>query len=343
MASADRVVLITGVGRYLGARIAARLAADTSIGRIIGVDTVPPMLGAGRIGRTEFVRADIRNPLIGKVLDQAHVDVVVHPGVSQPSQRRAHSRLRSEHLAGTAQLLDACERSTSVRRVVAASTTNVYGSSHHDPAVFTEEMGTLSDLPPGRARDAVEVEDKLRAFARRRPDVMVSVLRLASLIGPAVDTWLTRYLALPVVLTALGYDPRLQLLHEQDAIEVFHRASVESHPGVINVAGDGVVTLAQMLRWSGRVGLPLPGGVVGKVGKIIRPVGVRSEDVHYLMFGRVVDTTRLKTRLGYVPSYTTAEALRAYLETRATLPGLATATVARLRRPSTACLRCGRR
>ncbi len=36
------VVLITGVSRFLGARLAAQLAADPSVERIIGIDTVPP-------------------------------------------------------------------------------------------------------------------------------------------------------------------------------------------------------------------------------------------------------------------------------------------------------------
>ena len=77
------VVLVTGVSRWLGGALAAELAADPSIGRVIGVDTVPPspeMLR--RLGRTEFVRADIRNPLIGKVIAAASVDTVVHMNIS---------------------------------------------------------------------------------------------------------------------------------------------------------------------------------------------------------------------------------------------------------------------
>src|SRR5450759_4232192 len=73
-----RVVLVTGVSRYLGGRIAALLQADPEIERVVGVDTVPPK---GDLGRTEFLRADIRNPLIAKVLAAASVDTVVHMNV----------------------------------------------------------------------------------------------------------------------------------------------------------------------------------------------------------------------------------------------------------------------
>ena len=56
----------------------------------------------------------------------------------------------------------------------------------------------------------------------------------------------------------LGFDPRLQFCHEDDATEVLLRAATESHPGVYNVAGDGVVYLSQCIRLSGRIPVSLP-------------------------------------------------------------------------------------
>ena len=166
--------------------------------------------------------------------------------------------LQDQHVTGTMQLLAACQTSEYIRRVVVASTTAVYGAGSGDPAVFTEDM-RASDSPSGDyARDAVEVESYVRGFIRRRPDIAVSVLRLASLMGPTVDTALTRYLSMPIVPTSLGYDPRLQLLHEWDAVEALVRACGNEHRGVVNVAGDGVVSLAQAVRRAGRLRLPVP-------------------------------------------------------------------------------------
>ena len=74
---APSVVLVTGVSRFLGGNLAARLAADPSIDRVLGVDTLPPPPDVMRDwGRAEFVRADIRNPLIAKVITSANVDTV---------------------------------------------------------------------------------------------------------------------------------------------------------------------------------------------------------------------------------------------------------------------------
>jgi UDP-glucose 4-epimerase len=319
------VVLITGVSRYLGAQLAAQLAGDTSIDRVIGIDTAPPRKAdLLRLGRTEFVRADIRNPLIAKVIAQARVDTVVHAAAGGTARGSAGSRvsLKELNVVGTMQLLAACQKSDSVSRVVVQSTTAVYGCSPSDPAVFVEEMHAIGDATGGYAREAVEIERLVRGFLRRRPDIAVSILRLASLIGPTIDSPLTRYLAMPLVPTSLGFDPRLQFLHESDAVEVLRLATVADHPGVYNVAGDGAVLLSQAVRRAGRTRLPVPPPAISVVGGVLRNGGVgevTAEQTRFLNFGRVVDTTLLRERFGYRPTYSTADALDSYLDG---LPGL---------------------
>jgi UDP-glucose 4-epimerase len=311
-------VLITGVSRFLGGRLAALLAADPQIERIIGIDTVPPRTADhAMLDRTEFVRADIRNPLIAKVMTQARVTTVVHAAL-MASPRPVGNRVAMQEMnvIGTMQLLAACQKSDTVERLVLRSTTAVYGCGPDDPAVFTEDMHPHEGGQSGYAKDAVEVEGYVRGFARRRADVGVSVLRLANILGPTVDNALARYLAMPVVPSSLGFDPRLQLLHEDDAVEALRLATVAHRPGVVNVAGAGVVSLAQLLRRIGRVRLPVPGGALGVVGALVRNSGaldVTAEEARYLNFGRVVDTTRLRTEFGFTPRYDTDQTVEAFL------------------------------
>src|SRR4051812_8279865 len=258
------VVLITGVSRFLGGRLAARLAADPQVDRVIGIDAVPPRTAdLPRLGRTEFVRADIRNPLVAKVLTQARVTTVVHAALmASPRPVGGRVPMQEMNVIGTMQLLAACQKSDTVERVVVRSTTAVYGCGPADPAVFPEEMHQHDAAAGGYAKDAVEVEGYVRGFVRRRPDIEVSVLRLANVLGPTIDNGLTRYLGLPAVPTALGFDPRLQLLHEEDAVEVLRLAAVSSRPGVVNVAAAGVVSLSQLLRLIGRPRVARPRAAV---------------------------------------------------------------------------------
>lgn len=332
-----RVVLLTGVSQFLGSRLAAQLAADPDVDRVIGIDTTPPSASElDRLGRTEFVRADIRNPLIARVIEQAKVETVVHSSVTAlPGGMGGRAPMKEMNVIGTMQLLAACQKSETVRRLVLKSTTTVYGSSSRDPAVFTEQMPAKSLPRSGYAKDAVEVEGYVRGFSRRRPDIAVSVLRFASLIGPTVDTPLSRYLAMPLVPTALGFDPRLQLLHEFDAVETLRLAALGDRPGVFNVAGDGVLVLSQAIRRAGRLRLAVPGPAVGLVGTLVRRSGMidfSPEQMQFLNFGRVVDTTALRTTFGYTPRFTTAQAFGSFLEGHDLAPILSSDRLARLGR-----------
>lgn len=321
-----KVVLVTGVSGYLGGHLAGRLARDPDIERVVGVDTAAPSPDVARgMGRAEFVRADIRNPLIGKLLTMAKVDTVVHASLTAhppgPSGRVMHKEM---NVIGTMQLLAACQRTPTLRKLVIKSTAAVYGFGPREPGVLTEEM-TPAELPSfGYARDNAEVEGYVRGFGRRRPDVDITTLRFTNLIGPKVDTVLTRYFALPLVPTVLGYDARLQLLHSEDALATLLRACTERQPGVYNVGGDGVLMLSQAVRRAGRVPMPVPGQVVQPISRLFRStrlVDFGPEQLRYLNFGLVVDTTKLKNRFGFSPQWSTVAAFDDYVNGRKVLTG----------------------
>jgi UDP-glucose 4-epimerase len=318
------VVLVTGVSRWLGGALAAELAADPSIDRVIGVDTVPPAPEVlRRLGRTEFVRADIRSPLIAKVIESASVDTVVHMNISAtPAAAGGRASMKELNVIGTMQLLAACQRAPAVRRLVLKSTSAVYGASPRDPAVFTEAMQARRVPAGGFAKDSLDIEGYVRSFARRRPDVGVAVLRFTNLIGPRIDSLLSGFLRMPVVPTALGYDARVQLLHEDDAVAVLRQATVGDFVGTVNVGASGTVLLSQAIRRLGRVALPVPQSAMGTVRKLARRARLvdgaaewSPEQMRLLNFGRVVDTRVLREEFGYTPRYSTAEALADYATT----------------------------
>ncbi|MDQ1537425.1 MAG: UDP-glucose 4-epimerase, partial [Actinomycetota bacterium] len=244
------VVLLTGVSRYLGGCFARLLTAEPSVTRVIGIDVIPP---PHDIGTTEFIRADIRNPMIARIINQAEVDTVVHMNViATPLSAGGRVSQKEINVIGTMQLLAACQKAPSIRRLVVKSSAAVYGSSPRDPAMFAEDMGPKSLPRAGFGKDSVEVEGYVRGFARRRADVDISMLRLANIVGPGLRTGLTDYLTLPVLPTPLGYDARLQLLHEDDALQALLLATIGPPVGIVNVAGDGVITVRQAARLAGR-------------------------------------------------------------------------------------------
>jgi UDP-glucose 4-epimerase len=303
-----RVVLVTGVSRDFGGRFARRIAVMPGVERVIGVDTVPPR---NDLGTVSFVRADIRNPVIAKVITGQDVDTVVHMSVHSTPHEGGRTSMKEHNVIGTMQLLAACQKASGLERLVVKSSSAVYGSSSRDPAMFTEDMSAKRMPRAGYAKDVLEVEGYVRGFARRRPDVAVALLRAANTVGPAVSSPLTHYFRLPVVPTVLGFDARLQFLHEVDLLGALEHATLGGVHGTFNVAGDGVLVLSQALRRLGRPTVPVPGFALGALGSVSRKAGVKglqAELSGFLTFGRGLDTTRMRSVLGFRPTYTTAEA-----------------------------------
>lgn len=324
-----KVVLVTGAAGNVGGNLVTRLAADPGYDRVIGVDTAtPPKRILHELGRAEFVRADIRNPLIAKVITSAKVDTVVHAATTaHPAGPSRRTVIKEMNVIGTMQLLAACQNAPTVRKLVVKSSAAVYGSSSRSPAVFAEDDAPRGVSSGGYAKDAVEVEGYVRGFARRRPDVLVTTVRQANVIGPDVDTVMSRYFALPVVPTVLGYDARMQLIHIEDALALMARLVERDLPGTVNLAGDGVLTLWQAIHRAGRIPVPLPGFTVPTAARVFgatRLVDFSPDQMKFLNFGRVLDTTRLKTAFGFTPRWTTRQAFDDYVAgsgVRSLVPG----------------------
>lgn len=301
-------VLVTGVSRYLGARFANELAKQPGIGRVIGVDLIAP---TRHLGDAEFIRADIRTPALARLMSEAQVDTVVHLAVNTSAPGGSRVSQKEINVIGTMQLLAACQVTPSVRRIVLKSTSAVYGSSPRDPALFTEDMAIRAHKRSGYVRDCIDVEGYVRGVARRRPGVELAILRMASIVGPDLGTAFTDYFRRPVVTVPLGYDARLQLLHEDDAIAALLLAVTGPPVGVVNVAADGILTLSQAARIVGRPVVPVPiatGRLFSQIAHRANLAEVSGEQVEYLFWGRCLDTRRMREELRLEPRYTTRQA-----------------------------------
>lgn len=328
-----RRILITGISTVLASKLAMRLEADERVEYLAGIDLAEP---ARELSRTEFVRADLRNPLVAKVVDSTRVDTLVHVAlVPAPAEAGGRTRMKELNVIGAMQLLAGAQKAEALRKVVVKSTTAVYGSHYADPALFTEDAQAASGPQHGYTKDALELERYARGFARRRPNATLSVLRFANFIGPSIESPLVRYLSLPAVPTVLGYDPRLQLCHEDDAAAVLHRTVMEDHHGTFNVAGPGVLYLSQAIRLAGRPSVPTPPPLTRTLANVLRSTGqvdFASDQLQMLQYGRVGDITRLRRQLGYEPAHSAQSAFEDFLASGRLQPLVHRDTVSRVER-----------
>ena len=314
---AGRRVLITGVSRFLGLRLAKRLEEDDDVELVIGVDLQEPPLP---VKKMDFVRVDIRNPLIARVLETTKADTLIHTNIaSSPGRLGGRSQMKENNVIGTMQLFAAAQRADRLQRVVMKSSTAIYGSSPGDPSLLPEDHASRQVDLTGYGKDCAEAEQYARDFGRRRTDVDLIILRTQNVVGPTVKTSMTDYLSLPVMPTALGFDPRLQFLHEQDAVESLYAALKSQETGIYNIAADGVVYLSQAIRQLQRLELPILLPAATTAANLLRRFGVidfPTDQLKLMLFGRVVDTRRARDRLAFEPAFTTAETLQDFRDHR---------------------------
>lgn len=307
-----KVVLITGVAGYWGLRVATRLAAETNF-HIIGVDVEPP---AEKVQGLDFIQADIRNPLLVDLLAAEKVDTVCHLAFM-------HSTRPSEpafdlNVMGTTKLLGACAEA-GVSKVVLKSSTAVYGARPSNSAFLTEDHYLRGSRRYGYIRDMVEIERFCSGYGREVPEMRLTVLRFASIVGPTVDTPMTRFLREPQAPSLLGFDPIMQLIHEDDVVEALLHAILHDREGVFNIAAEDALPLNKIRGLAGKppvvvfhsfayLGLTLLSSRAARVTRYL-PM-----DPDYLRFQWVGDLKRMREEFGFEPRYTAEDALREFAE-----------------------------
>lgn len=312
---AGRRILITGISTPLGGQLARQLEADPDVDYLAGLDTVRPTVD---LPRTEFIEADIRDPALMERLPATGVDTVVHNNIlRRPRPRMTDQTAHDINVVGTLQLLTASERTTTLRTIIVRGSAGIYGSEPAAPQFFTEEMSRLYPLRTRFQRDVGEIENYFAGYARRRPEVVCTMLRYQPAIGPSLNTQVTRYLAAPVVPTYLGFDPRLQFVHEEDGLDALIAAIGRPVRGAVNVASRGTIGLTKLARMARRPTLPIPSPLFASTVEAGRRMGLPrlSPDFRRLLrYGRAVDLSRLTDEVGLRPAYTTQEAVADYLD-----------------------------
>lgn len=302
-------ILITGLSTHWGGRLAQLLERDPSIETVVGIDTADPR---HQLERTEFVRVDLRAPLLERILAAAAIDTVIDTRLVSDRHRTRSDTSQQPPAGGIAAILEACTKPDSpVRKLVCRSSARYYGSQPDDPAFFTEDMVRRHPARTHLERQIVEVERALASFSSRQRAMVVTVLRVASEVCAEQQDAELRMFSLPVIPGVLGFDPRLQFVHQEDALGALVHATRHDLPGVYNVAADGVLALSEVASLLGKPLLPvLPPWGTEFAARQLRRLGfaIPAEGLHELRFGRGLDNRRLKAA-GYVYRYTTREAL----------------------------------
>lgn len=311
-----RNILVTGIDNDWGARVAARLVAETGANRdadfhVIGLDAEPP---AQEIKDLDFIQADIRNPLFIELLRSENIDTVCH--LVFCDAEKPNESIFDINVMGTMKVLGACAEA-GVRKVVLKSSLMVYGADPSNPAFISEEQPVQVNGTGGVTRHLVEIEAFCNGFRRQTPEMILTILRFPGIIGPSVDTPLTRFLTQPLAPTLLGFNPLMQVIHQDDVVAALIYAIHNDVPGVFNVAAEGVLPLSRLTSLAAKIPLPVFHLINYWGVGLARSLGFQAGkywpiEPDYLRFPWVGDLAKMRAELGFTPQYTAEEALREF-------------------------------
>ena len=309
-----RRILVTGLGTFWGGRVAQALEQDPTVDIIVGLDTKPPSV---ELERTEFVRVDENYSILARIVKATQVDTIVHTFLVVNSDQMRARAMHEINVIGTMNLFAAASAAGStVRKVVVKSAALVYGSSPKDPYWFRETDKRVAPAKTRVERSLLEVESYVRDFARDNPHVTLSLLRFCNVVGPDITTPLTKALRLPFVPKVAGYDPRFQLVHEDDVVAALLFAIDREVPGIYNVAGDGQIPWSEVMAIAGKRGIPMPPFGIAMATEPLQQFGLvdfAPEIIELLKYGRGIDNRAFQDA-GFRYQYTSAGAVEAFVQ-----------------------------
>jgi UDP-glucose 4-epimerase len=298
-------VAVTGASGLVGRHLLPVLAAHPDVERVVGLDVREP---ERRPRTVEFARVDIAGTELKPLLEG--IDVVVHlAGVVDPVPDVA--LMARVNVEGTRHVLDAAA-SVGARRVVRVSSATVYGAWANNPLPLTEDAALRPNPDFSPAVQGAEVERMLAEWRGTHPDVTVTTLRSAPVVGPGAERLPARILLGRPPLRVRGAAAPVQVVHVDDLASALALAATHDLPGAYNVAADGWLDAAEARELIGRPAAPaLPAEVLERwlrrtwdLGMGDIPAGV----VPYLAHPWVIDNDRLRAA-GWAPEHGNADAI----------------------------------
>ncbi len=306
-AEAPLIIAITGPRSALGRGLRRRLERHPRIAGLVCLDVASE---PDERPRTTWRRVDLTDPAASshviQALAETKANALAHLAFLSGAVRDPAYAHELEAI-GTLQVFAACE-AAGIARVVMASSTTVYGASPSNPSLLLEDRPLLGNPRSRWVGDRVEAEAQARRFAETHPQARVATLRLAPLLGAALDSPTTRLLRQRLVPMLWGYDPLFQALHPDDATMAIEAALLDGARGAFNIAGDGVLPLSSIIRLSGSVPLPLPHPLARTVVRALAALGITNVPpslLDYFRYPWVGDVRRAREVLGFRPRYST--------------------------------------
>jgi UDP-glucose 4-epimerase len=298
-------VLITGICGRLGRRLARRLHRERPV---IGIDRRDFV---GRPKDIAHYQIDIRRKKTQDIFRQAPPAAVVHLGVMH-DPRASQADHHTWNVAGFQRLLDYVDQ-YNVPKLIVLSSSNVYGPRPENPQFLAEDAPLLGGAAFSEIRDLIEVDMLAQSFFWKRPQTETVILRPVHILG-AVRNAPSNYLRLGVIPTLMGFDPMVQVVHQEDVVGAILQALRPGVRGIFNIAGPPPLPLSRLIDLTGRSRVSIPHfvakGIIARLWRY-RATSFPAPEIDHIRYVCMVDDRRARDLLGYSHAHDITETVSA--------------------------------
>ncbi len=295
-------VAVTGAAGVLGERLATRLVGSPGVRKVLAIDD-----RRGEVPGVQWRVLDVRDPAVAERL--RGVDVVVH--LAMDLGMESDPRARSAYNVRGAQTVLTASAAAGVHRVVLCTSAMVYGALPDNEVPLAEDSELRATEEASLVGDLLEIERLARRAPRAHPGLQVTVLRPAVVVGPGVDTVLTRHFEAPRLLVVAGSRPCWQFCHVDDLAAALEYAALGLVEGEVTVGCDGWLEQEEVEALSGIRRMELPAALALGTAARLHRLGLTpapAGDLAYTMYPWVVSGSRLH-EAGWRPRYGNEEVL----------------------------------
>ncbi len=311
-------VLVTHADEPIGRRLVKRLFHDPDVEYLLAVGDGPAPRSFARFlaecpPRMSYVRVDVArsrpaSDLFNSQVRDAAIDTLVHlprhgagaaegpPIVSGLPVRTAEARI----------VLRRALESDSIQTVVSVGSAFVYKLAPGNANRLAEDSELdLDPATPPEVRSWVDC-DLLFRGELTQPRLRIVLLRVPTIVASGGSVYLNPALegtSLPR-FRPLGFDPLCALISDHDVARGVQAAIHRPVRGVLNLAGDDLLPLSVLARWTGRYALPVPGVLLRALAAAASATRLGAiGDGPWLRYGFTLDTSRAARELGFEPAY----------------------------------------
>lgn len=330
----DRV-LVTGAAGSLGKRLVERLLHQEGV-HVYATDIKPNPFGASLLKATKHNPNDSENPVPGILryrafdlrdpaflewVNQIKPNKIVHlASVLQLSNSITRHIAHDIDVVATKKLLQ-ISTEIAVDKFIITTSGAAYGYYPENRDIITESRPTRGNKDYFYSDHKAQIEDIMAQYRKHHPELKQIVFRPGAILGPNFEGPVVNLFQQKRITGLVGYPGPFNFIWSEDVVSFIIEGLQSNITGQFNMAGDGILTMAQIAQHLHKRYLALPEWLIKAALSIAKPLGLSQygpEQTQFIKYRPVLDNSKLKSTFSHPLQYNTVEALNAFLKQQKT-------------------------